>query len=131
MKMKTTSKQALDNYLFRGLPKDDLLRKDLKEGLVSLISDRMRIMEEAFPQIQNIHSLAWDEIVSIDVEPYNDFVYDFVIPDGHAFVGGPIPTFMHNSQIAHQLAVNATRPVDEGGLGGDTVWIDTEQTFRP
>lgn len=35
------------------------------------------------------------------------------------------------SNLAHQLAVNATRPVDEGGLGGDTVWIDTEQTFRP
>jgi len=35
------------------------------------------------------------------------------------------------SNIGHQLAVNATRPVDEGGLGGHTVWIDTEQTFRP
>jgi len=35
------------------------------------------------------------------------------------------------SQIAHQIAVNVTRGVDEGGLDGDTVWIDTEQTFRP
>ncbi len=35
------------------------------------------------------------------------------------------------SQIAHQLAVNVTKPEDEDGLGGDTVWIDTEQTFRP
>ena len=35
------------------------------------------------------------------------------------------------SNLAHQLAVNATRPVDEGGLDGHTVWIDTEQTFRP
>lgn len=35
------------------------------------------------------------------------------------------------SQLGHQLATNATRPTDEGGLGGDTVWIDTEQTFRP
>jgi DNA repair protein RadA len=35
------------------------------------------------------------------------------------------------SQVAHQVAVNTTRPVDEGGLDGDTVWIDTEQTFRP
>ena len=35
------------------------------------------------------------------------------------------------SQLAHQLAVNGTRPLDESGLGGDTVWIDTEQTFRP
>src|SRR5947209_19880351 len=35
------------------------------------------------------------------------------------------------SNIGHQIAVNATRPVDEGGLDGHTVWIDTEQTFRP
>ncbi|HKZ98281.1 MAG TPA: DNA repair and recombination protein RadA [Thermoplasmata archaeon] len=35
------------------------------------------------------------------------------------------------SQLAHQLAVNVTRPEEDGGLDGDTVWIDTEQTFRP
>ncbi len=35
------------------------------------------------------------------------------------------------SQLAHQLAVNVTRGEDEGGLDGDTVWIDTESTFRP
>ena len=35
------------------------------------------------------------------------------------------------SQMAHQLAVNVTRGEDEGGLDGDTVWIDTESTFRP
>ena len=35
------------------------------------------------------------------------------------------------SQLGHQLAVNATRARDDGGLDGDTVWIDTENTFRP
>src|SRR5712691_11815787 len=35
------------------------------------------------------------------------------------------------SQLAHQLAVNVTRPEDDGGLNGDVVWSDTEQTFRP
>jgi DNA repair protein RadA len=35
------------------------------------------------------------------------------------------------SQLAHQLAVNVTRSDDDGGMNGDTVWIDTEQTFRP
>src|SRR5881397_1258313 len=35
------------------------------------------------------------------------------------------------SQIGHQLAVNVTRSEDDGGLNGDVVWIDTEQTFRP
>jgi len=35
------------------------------------------------------------------------------------------------SQVGHQLAVNATRKKEDGGLDGDTVWIDTEATFRP
>src|SRR5947199_10056041 len=35
------------------------------------------------------------------------------------------------SQLGHQLAVNVTRPEDDGGMNGDVVWIDTEQTFRP
>ncbi len=35
------------------------------------------------------------------------------------------------TQVAHQLAVNVTRPVEEGGLGGECGWIDSENTFRP
>ncbi|MFQ5907221.1 MAG: DNA repair and recombination protein RadA [Thermoplasmata archaeon] len=35
------------------------------------------------------------------------------------------------TQLGHQLAVNATQPEDQGGLNGETVWIDTESTFRP
>ncbi len=125
------SKPAANNYLFRGLPKDPVRVEALRRAFCERIRERMNAMEFAFPQIQNIHALAWDEIVSIEEEPYDDYVYDFVVPDGHAFVGGPIPTFMHNSQLAHQLAVNVTRGEDEGGMNGDTVWIDTEATFRP
>jgi DNA repair protein RadA len=35
------------------------------------------------------------------------------------------------SQIAMQLAVNVQLPVDQGGLDGYCVFIDTENTFRP
>ncbi|HVL49024.1 MAG TPA: DNA repair and recombination protein RadA [Candidatus Thermoplasmatota archaeon] len=35
------------------------------------------------------------------------------------------------TQIMHQLAVNVQRPKDEGGLDGEVVIIDTENTFRP
>lgn len=35
------------------------------------------------------------------------------------------------TQICHQLSVNAQLPVEEGGLGGEVVWIDTEGTFIP
>jgi len=35
------------------------------------------------------------------------------------------------SQICHTLAVLAQLPIEEGGLGGQVAWIDTENTFRP
>jgi len=34
------------------------------------------------------------------------------------------------SQIAHQLCVNVQLPVEEGGLDGGALYIDTENTFR-
>ena len=35
------------------------------------------------------------------------------------------------TQIIHQLCVNNFRPVEEGGLESHTIFIDTENTFRP
>ena len=35
------------------------------------------------------------------------------------------------TQICFQLAVNATRPLEDGGLDGEVFVIDTENTFRP
>ena len=33
--------------------------------------------------------------------------------------------------LAHQLAITAQLPSEQGGAGGAVVWIDTEGTFRP
>jgi DNA repair protein RadA len=35
------------------------------------------------------------------------------------------------TQLGFQLSVNVQRPVESGGLGGKTLFIDTEGTFRP
>ncbi len=35
------------------------------------------------------------------------------------------------TQLGHQIAVNVQLPVDQGGLAGEVVYIDTESTFRP
>ncbi|WP_458187768.1 DNA repair and recombination protein RadA [Haladaptatus sp. NG-WS-4] len=35
------------------------------------------------------------------------------------------------SQVTHQLAVNVQLPSEQGGLGGSTIFIDSEDTFRP
>ncbi len=35
------------------------------------------------------------------------------------------------SQLCHTLSVIANLPIDKGGLGGNVIFIDTENTFRP
>ncbi|MFW6385671.1 MAG: DNA repair and recombination protein RadA [Candidatus Hadarchaeota archaeon] len=35
------------------------------------------------------------------------------------------------TQLAHQLSVNVRLPPEEGGLDGKSIYIDTENTFRP
>jgi DNA repair protein RadA len=35
------------------------------------------------------------------------------------------------TQFMHQLAVNVQLPTEDGGLGGEVIVIDTENTFRP
>jgi len=35
------------------------------------------------------------------------------------------------TQVAHQLCVNVQMPEEEGGLEGEAIFIDTENTFRP
>ncbi len=35
------------------------------------------------------------------------------------------------TQLGFQLTVNAQKPVEQGGLGGKVIFIDTEGTFRP
>ncbi len=35
------------------------------------------------------------------------------------------------TQIAHQCCVNVQLPVDQGGLGGKALYVDSEGTFRP
>ncbi|MEM3059784.1 MAG: helix-hairpin-helix domain-containing protein, partial [Methanomassiliicoccales archaeon] len=77
------------------------------------------------------HKISSDTVTSVNRIPYDDYIYDFVVPNGHSFVGGSIPMILHNTQLCFQLAVNATMPVDRGGLEGEVILIDTENTFRP
>ncbi|MHC1626383.1 MAG: DNA repair and recombination protein RadA [Methanoculleaceae archaeon] len=65
----------------------------------------------------------------------------FLVPDLDELLGGGVETQAitevygefgsGKSQIVHQLAVNVQLPVEEGGLHGSAIYIDTENTFRP
>lgn len=117
------------NYLWRGIPEDkcnaifNIIKCELEKRLVFL--------RNGIKQLKLIAYFRWDTVKQIDIVNYNDFVYDFVVPNGHTFIGGNLPTILHNTQVGFQLAVNVQKPVEQGGLGGSVIFVDTEHTFRP
>ncbi len=119
------SKSGIQNYMNRGVA--DTKKKLLRDVLLKEIDCRINKLEGALKTIKNIIYLNWDTIERAEEIDYNDYVYDFVVPEGHSFVGGEMPTIMHNTQIAHTLCVNVQNEIPESVA----VFIDTESTFRP
>jgi len=69
------------------------------------------------------------KIIGTGSKMFNDLI-------GGGFETGAItecygPFGSGKSALAHQLAVSAQLPEDQGGVNGAVVWIDTESTFRP
>jgi len=126
------NRSTLQNYLIRGLPKRNReMVKLIKMLIIREIDKRLKLLEECLRTCELISKFSWDEIKRIEEVQYNDYVYDFVVPDGHTFVGGFAPLLLHNTQLAHQLSVNVQLPPEKGGLGKSAVYIDCEGTFSP
>ncbi len=125
------SDSCFSNYTQRGLPQ----RQETPLRIKSLLLDELtRRRTDAVLFLKTLYDILffnWDEIVSIEEEPYRDYIYDFVVPTWHNFIGGSMPTVLHNTQIGHQLAVTAQLPKEKGGAGGVVVYLDTEGTARP
>ncbi len=112
---------------------EDILA-DVKKLLELLENKNLKNVDEYLESLRLLKLILkfdWDIVVEICREEYKDFVYDFVVPKYHNFVGGNLPTFFHNTQLAHQLAVNVQLSKKEGGLDSSALYIDTENTFRP
>ncbi len=122
-------KNSIRNYYSRNLPKTKA--ELLKNLIVSKLKTRVDSLCLALEIIYEIKMFNWDTVESIKEIDYDDYVYDFVVPDGHSFLGGNMPTMMHNTQLGLTLAVNSQLPEEKGGANGKTVFIDTEGTFRP
>jgi RecA/RadA recombinase len=126
------SRSTLQNYLIRGFPKRNKERvKLMKMLIIREIDKRFKLLDECLRTCELISKFSWDEIKRIEEVQYNDYVYDFVVPKGHTFVGGFVPLLLHNTQLAHQLSVNVQLPPEKGGLGKTAVYIDCEGTFSP
>jgi len=78
--------------------------------LVSLIPDSESTLSP--PHLAS--ALEWvflDPITSIEVEYGAREVYDIVVPDLHNFVGGELPSLLHNTVTLHQIAAWADAKV--------------------
>ncbi|MEM3803805.1 MAG: hypothetical protein QXX17_05275, partial [Conexivisphaerales archaeon] len=104
-----------------------------RNGLYSLtMTDSIHPSLPVFNQTSDAASVYdWDMVEGVEEKDYEGFVYDISVPDGHAYIGGNLPTLMHNSQVCHTLSVTVQLPRDKGGLEAGAVYIDTEGTFRP
>ncbi len=122
-------KSSIGNYIYRNIPE---YQKDrLKNNLVRELESRLNKLDEIIFLIEDIEKFNWDWITEIEEVEYDDYVYDFVVPEGRSFIGGNMPTLMHNTQLGLSLAVNVQLPLEKGGCEGKAVYIDTEGTFRP
>ncbi|PIO05935.1 DNA repair and recombination protein RadA, partial [Candidatus Micrarchaeota archaeon CG08_land_8_20_14_0_20_59_11] len=123
------SKRGARNCLQRGIPKQRV--EKVARVLSDELTERKDALHRRVEQLKIIALLGWDKVVSAQTIEHNGAVYDFVVPEGHTFVGGNAPTILHNSQLGFQLCVTAQLPRDQGGLEGAVLFIDTEGTFRP
>ena len=123
------TKPGFNNYFRRGMP--DGRTAAFKAAVIGEAERRIRVLGDAVATLERALQFNWDTVTKISEEKYDGYVYDFEVPEGHAFVSGNLPTIMHNSQICHTLCVMVQRPLDEGGLDGGAVYVDTEGTFRP
>ncbi len=124
-------KSTLRNYIEKGLPKNKERVLKIKFALLKEVVERLKKLDFALKTCKNISNLAWDSIKEVKEIEYNDYVFDFVVPEKHTFIGGVLPTLFHNTQLGFQLAVNVQLPEEKGGLKRSCLWIDTENTFSP
>ena len=122
-------KNGFSGSLARGLPMERV--EAFRDAVAKEAERRIRVLNDTIATIERAMEFNWDTVTEIKEERYDDYVYDFEVPGGHAFVSGNMPTILHNSQICHTLCVMAQQPRGEGGLDAGSVYIDTEGTFRP
>jgi len=103
----------------------------IRETISETVSDSGLMKDLRTLRMLAFGDFGWEKVDSVKEAGYDDFVYDITVDGTHNFVGGSKPMLLHNSQIGFQLSLNVQKPVEQGGLGGNTLFIDSESTFRP
>ncbi len=126
-------KPTFENYFVRGVPQERQaeVANAIRQAIVALASDKELLADLKTLRMLSFGDFDWERVESMMEVPYDDYVYDMTVDGTHNFVGGFKPMLLHNSQIGFQLSLNVQKPVEQGGLGGKVLFIDSESTFRP
>jgi len=128
------AKSSFANYLFRGKVPEENVAK-VSEAIASMLSDILgnQQIKSDLKILKTVYEkdFKFERVISKSTESYGDYIYDVEVEDNHNFIGGFKPMLLHNSQLGFQLAVNVQKPVDQGGLNGGVLFVDSEATFRP
>ena len=129
-KLEGFKQTTLQNYPSRTSVPTEIAEK-LKFTLMKKLGERIHILKKGIELLESIRLFNWERVTDLRTIPYDDYVYDLVVPGTHNFVGGNYPFLLHNTQIGFQLAVTVQLPLDKRGLERGCLWIDTENTFSP
>ena len=126
-------KPTFENYFVRGVPQErqTQVADAIREEIVAIVSGKELLADLKTLRMLSFGDFGWERIESVKELSYDDYVYDMTVEGTHNFVGGSKPMLLHNSQIGFQLSLNVQKPKEQGGLGGNTLFVDTESTFRP
>lgn len=103
----------------------------LKKGDLIGTPEEQNKLDKEKAYFSGEYKIKWEKIKTIENKQYNDWVYDLVVPETHSFIGGNKPVFLHNTQWCFETAVTVQLPQEQGGLEGNCLYIDSENSFRP
>ncbi len=85
------------------------------------IIDRLGMLVES--------DLAWERVLKVEVKNEPVDMVDYEVNPHHNYVVNGFVT--HNSQICMQLSITTQLPLQQGGLNGKVLFLDSEGTFAP
>ena len=112
-------------------PKELSVKAEIGEGVAEKVIEAARKSEKidfetAYDVLERRRDVGH---ISVGSEGFNDLIGGGIETQSITEVFGEFGS--GKSQISHELAVTVQLPAEKGGLDGECVFIDTENTFRP
>ena len=112
-------------------PKELSVKAEIGEGVAEKVIEAARKAEDiGFETALEVDERRKDVgHISVGSQGFNDLINGGIETQAITEVFGEFGS--GKSQISHELAVTVQMPFEKGGLEGECVFVDTENTFRP